>query len=93
MPDGHAMRTFEIPACGGFMLAERTEEHMELFDEGKEADFFGPPEELGDKVRYYLKHDSKRMRMSEAAYQRVTTGRNTYKDRLEQILATSMSLR
>src|SRR5262249_45708263 len=34
--DGHVMRTFEIPACGAFMLADRTEEHLDMFEEDKE---------------------------------------------------------
>src|SRR5262249_4671051 len=29
--DGHVMRSFEIPAAGGFMIAEDTNEHRELF--------------------------------------------------------------
>src|SRR5262249_22540618 len=38
--DGHTMRTFEIPACGGFMLAERTKEHEDLFEEEREVGYF-----------------------------------------------------
>lgn len=62
--DGHAMRIFEIPACVGFMSAERTNEHQELFGEGTEADFFESSEELADKVDYYLKHESQGVRIA-----------------------------
>jgi spore maturation protein CgeB len=84
--DGHVMRTFEITACGSFMLAERTEEHLELFEEGKEMACFGSPEELVDKVRYYLSHDKERQRIAEAGHRKATEARHTYQDRLERIL-------
>jgi len=84
--DGHAMRTFEIPACGAFMLAERTEEHLALFREGHEAAFFGSSEELVSKVRYYLAHADERRRIAQAGYNRVVKGGNTYRDRLSELV-------
>lgn len=84
--DGHSMRTFEIPACGTFMLAERTEEHLEFFEEDKEAAFFNSNEELVDKIAYYLTHDTERQRIAEAGRRRVEAGHHTYQDRLIQIL-------
>ncbi len=85
--DGHVMRSFEVPACGAFMLAERTKEHLDLFKEAVEAAYFNSAEELVEKVRYYLSHETERQRIAEAGYRRVTTGGNAYTDRLTQVLA------
>ncbi|HLW46986.1 MAG TPA: glycosyltransferase [bacterium] len=87
--DGHAMRTFEIPACGAFMLAERTEEHLALFREDEEAAFFASSDELVSKIRYYLAHEEARRRIAQAGYRRVTQGRNRYRDRLAEIVGAA----
>jgi hypothetical protein len=84
--DTHTMRSFEVPACGAFMLAERAAEHQEFFREGEEVGYFSSPAELVEKVGYYLNHDSERQRMAKAAYRKVTTGNHTYAHRLQQIL-------
>ena len=79
-------RTFEIPACGAFMLAERTNEHVELFDEGKEVEFFNSKEELLDKVKYYLKNSAQRERIAKAGYNRVLKDKHTYDHRVLEML-------
>lgn len=84
--DGHVMRTFEIPACGAFMLVERTDEHQELFAEDREAVFFSTPDEMLDKARFYVANSAERERIALAGYRQVTGGRNTYEDRLRDLL-------
>jgi hypothetical protein len=88
--DDHVMRTFEGPACGAFMLNERTDEHLKLFEEGSEAAYFGSAEELVDKARYYLAHDNERERIRAAGYARVMASGHAYKNRLIDILNAAL---
>jgi spore maturation protein CgeB len=59
-PDQFTTRSFEIPGAGAMLLGERTAEHLEIFEEGKDADFFSCSAELIDKARFYLTHDKPR---------------------------------
>jgi spore maturation protein CgeB len=58
--DLHTSRSVEIPACGGFLLAERTAEHDELFEDNVEAVFFDDDQDLLRLVRHYLLEDKQR---------------------------------
>jgi len=53
-------RSFETAGSGTFLLAMRTRQHLECFDEGREAEFFGDHDELVRKARYYLEHEDER---------------------------------
>ena len=66
---GHSMKTFEIPACMGFMLTNRTEEQLSFFPEDVAAVYFSTEEELTDKVRFYLNNEEKRKAISCKGYE------------------------
>jgi spore maturation protein CgeB len=84
--DRHTSRSLEIPACQGFMLAERTDEHLQLFEEGREAEFFESPQELLAKVKYYLAHEDLRKQIAKAGRDRCIKSGYSHHDRLKVML-------
>src|SRR5437588_516238 len=89
--DGHCMRTFEIPAAGGCMLAEDTEEHRELLGpNGECVVYFRSRGEMIERAKWLLKNDLERVRLSTAARTRIRSSANTYDDRLKIVLQSAV---
>lgn len=68
--DTQTTRSVEIPACGGLMMAERTDEHLSLFEENKEAVYFSSNKELLEKCLYYLENEEIRSKIAVAGRER-----------------------
>jgi spore maturation protein CgeB len=86
-PDQHTTRSFEIPAIGGFMLADRTDDHREFFEEGKEAEYFSSDDEFRDKMKFYLANEPARVRIANAGHQRCMTSGYSYDDRIRMVMS------
>ena len=82
----HNMRTFEVPACGGFLLSARTDEAKGFFEEDREAVYFSTPEELKQKIDFYLKNEELRKEIAEAGYKRLSNSSYSYIDRAKKII-------
>ncbi len=82
----HNMRTFEVPACKGFMLSTRTEEQKGFFKEAEEADYFSNPEELKEKIDFYLKNNELRQKIAAAGYKRLLNSNYSYTDRAKEVI-------
>jgi spore maturation protein CgeB len=87
----HCGRTFEIPGCGGFMLANRTDEQLEFFPEDECAVYFSTQQELKDKLAYYCAHEESRLRIARAG--NAAAQAHTYTERAKTLLALAKELR
>ena len=84
--DQYTRRAFEIPACGVFLLAERTAAMVELYREGREAEFFDCPEEFVAKAKYYLSNEAARNRIARAGQERAMSSGYDVRSRMQQWL-------
>lgn len=87
--DDYTQRSFEIPACGGVLVGERTERHRRFYQEGVEAEFFAPDSvtELEEKVVSLLADAPRRESMRTLGREALLRQRHTYRDRLELLFS------
>jgi spore maturation protein CgeB len=85
--DGHSMRSFEVPAAGGCMLVEDTDEHREFFGPSGEAVvYFHTIAEMVESARRLVGEPETRGRLARSAHDRIATGGFTYRDRISSLL-------
>jgi len=80
----HNMRTFEIPACGGLALTNRTEEQSAFFKEDREMVCFSTEQEMLDKSQWLLARPELIVAMKKNACR--AGALHTYEQRATQIL-------
>lgn len=84
--DETSTRTYEIPACGGFVLHPQTPEVMDLFDAGREIVCFDSTRQLGEQIDYYLAHPEARFAIAKAGHARCVPA-YSYENRMREILS------
>ncbi|WP_019638563.1 CgeB family protein [Paenibacillus fonticola] len=78
-------RTFEISACGTLQLADVRDDLSSFYTPGQEIETFSSPDELYEKVTYYLTHETERREIALRALER-TYRQHTYTHRLHEML-------
>ena len=82
---GHNMRTFEIPASGGVMLATYTAEQAEFFPEGEAAWYYRDPAEI-DAILDRLFNDPAALERTRCAALELAK-QHDYQSRAKQLVA------
>lgn len=90
--DKSTNRTFEIPACGGFMLAESSEEQKQFFAPDTSAVFFSDDSELTEKCAIFLEDDGRREAIADAGHNKCLNSGYGYTDRCRQFITEVMPL-
>jgi spore maturation protein CgeB len=85
--DETAGRCFEVAACGGFLLAERTPGNLEYFAEDREAAYFSDVEECAARIHQYLADEPARAAIAATARARAEYGGYSNDARLAAALA------
>lgn len=91
--DEVAHKSFEIAACGGFLLAERTEGHAGCFKEDEEAVFFSSVEECVSKIQTYLNDETGRARIAAAGRRRALSSGYDNDSMMRSVLERALTLR
>lgn len=82
---GVNLKTFEIPAAGGFQISDDQPDLKNLFEPGKEIETYKTEGELLDKIKFYLSDESKRNQIALAGHQRVLRD-HTLNQRVKKML-------
>lgn len=86
--DLQTSRSSEIPAMGVALCAERTPEHVGMYEEGEEAVFWSSAEECADRCLSLLADRPRLERLAAAGRRRVLRNDNWAESTLERILTT-----
>jgi spore maturation protein CgeB len=90
--DEVAHKSFEIAACGGFLLAERTAQHQACFREDVEAVFFTGIDECRAKIERYLYDEPGRAAIAAAGHQRAISSGYDNDTMLRRLLTRAAQL-
>ena len=82
---GVPLRIFDIMSVGGFVLTDYRVDAEELFEEDKDIVMYRSPEEMLEKIDYYLVHEEERKRIAYNGYCKVKQN-YSYQKQLEKIL-------
>ena len=75
-----------IPLLGRVLCAERTPEHLRMYLEGQEAEFWSTPEECAEKCRILLADDLRRQQVAAAGRRRCLKNGTLNETVLRQVL-------
>ncbi|MBF0127648.1 MAG: glycosyltransferase family 1 protein, partial [Magnetococcales bacterium] len=83
---GMTDRIFNVLHSRGFLLTDRTPSLLECFREGWDLETFSSPEEMNDKIRFYLAHETQRAAIARQGAETVLRG-HLFVHRIREMVA------
>ena len=90
--DLHTNRSIEIPYIGSLLCAQRTSEHLEMYNEGEEAVFWRDASECADVCRKLLADDVVRARIALNGQRRAIRDGNLNEPLMDRVLRAAEDL-
>jgi glycosyltransferase involved in cell wall biosynthesis len=84
--DTYTRRCFEIPALGVFMLCQYSDDLARMFEDGVDAVFFRSPDDMMEKIAYYMRHEELREQIAANGRKRVVHDRHDIVSRMDYVL-------
>lgn len=78
-------KVYEALACKTFALVDNQKDVRTLFEDGKHLVIFNDPDDLREKIKYYLNHPEEREKIAEEGYKEVIK-KHTYVHRIKKML-------
>jgi len=78
-------RLYEATGCGTLLLVDKKDNLNEIFEVGREVVAYKNSEDLINKIKYYLTHESEREKIAKAGQAR-TLREHTYEKRINELL-------
>ncbi|WP_317201422.1 glycosyltransferase [Janthinobacterium sp.] len=88
--DLHTTRSLEIPALGALLCAERTSEHVGMYEERREALFWADAVECAEMCAFALADEERRLAIALAGQQRVKRNGHMNEAVLAKILQAAL---
>lgn len=89
--DQHTTRSMEIPSLGALLCAERTPEHMSLYQDGKEAMFWSDARECAQHCHALLADEAARQGIARAGHERFILNQSGNQDLMTKVLQEALS--
>jgi len=84
--DLHTQRSVEVPTIGSVLCAERTEDHLTLYEEDREAVFFDSAEDCADKCLALLADPRRLAAVAAAGQARALKNNHFFETRLSDLI-------